>query len=173
MYSTIGYMENIARLSIQERAALQKLLEKSDCEDNTELIQYTKNSDTIMQDVVILAKLSRSHADLKKRDKPAYVELCRDQASFLFTRFTLIFNKIVEDEVDLNIVVQMIKVLKLIESGEMGQHEGSVVVGKYLKSIYIDGNIRREAKLDAENDREPDIAGKSVSWREYKVMHGK
>ena len=58
-------------------------------------------------------------------------------APFLFNKYTDIFNKIKKDEIDLNILFQLLHILKLIEDSKLDQHTGSFEVGKLLKSIYI------------------------------------
>ena len=42
--------------------------------------------------------------------------------------------------------MKLINVLKNIEEGDVDQHEGSVVVGKILKEMYIDSALKQEAQ---------------------------
>jgi len=73
-------------------------------------------------------------------------------------------------------MVRIIQVLKMIEDGEVDQNEGSVIVGKFLKELYIDSALRRADHLDQEhaNDGETPIPApepKPISWKEYKAMN--
>ena len=85
-----------------------------------------------------------------------------------------IFNKVYNDEIDLLIMTKLLSVLKLIEDKQVDQHEGSVLVGKLLKELYIDSALKRSDKLDKETKNDdfnlkPDT--KPISWKEYKLQH--
>lgn len=161
-------------LSPSEQFELQKLLGKSDAEDYTDLIRQEKHSDLLLNDVRTLVQLKKSEQVLRETDMEAYKAQCQTKAHFMYTRFTSLFNKIVDDEINLVILLKMINVLKMIEHGDVNQHEGSVIVGKYLKELYVDSALRRGEKLDAEHELEktPMNSGTTqLSWREYKKMH--
>ena len=83
-----------------------------------------------------------------------------------------IFNKILKDEIDLAIMTRLLIVLKLIEDGQVDQHEGSAMVGKILKELYIDSAMKCSEKLDKEYDSEKveKVVGQQISWSEYKKM---
>jgi hypothetical protein len=61
----------------------------------------------------------------------------------------------------------------MIEDGQVDQHEGSALVGKFLKEMYIDSAIRRGENLDKEREEESAISvdtkepPKPISWKEY------
>ena len=61
----------------------------------------------------------------------------------------------------------------MIEDGKVDQHEGSVIVGKILKELYVDSAMKRIDNLDKEHtqDSVPKIEPKKLSWREYKIHH--
>jgi len=69
---------------------------------------------------------------------------------------------------------KFIGILRNIELGEIDQHEGAYMVGKYLKEIYIDSAMKRGEKLDKEystsSDKSSTVA-KEISWTEYKQMN--
>ena len=84
------------------------------------------------------------------------------------------FNKIKKDEIDLNILFQLIHILKMIEDGKLDQHTGSYEVGKLLKKIYIDGALMKAEKRDKitgevlpANVNEP----KAISWKQFKFSN--
>ena len=112
---------------------------------------------------------------MRARRPDEFKELCMGECAFLYNGYTDIFNKLLKDEINLGIFAKMIKVLKRIETGEMDQHEGSVVVGKILKELYVDSALRRGENLDKEyaaQKTEP-VEAKEVSWKQYKMMNGK
>jgi len=98
--------------------------------------------------------------------------LCQSKCSFLYNNYTDIYNKIISDELDMTIMTKLLTVLKLIEDGKTNQHEGSVMVGKILKELYVDSAVKRSNNLDKlhEGERVEVNAGKSLSWREFKNM---
>ena len=65
---------------------------------------------------------------------------------------------------------RLLTVLKLIEDSNVDQHEGSVMVGKILKELYVDSATKRLDNLDKEHDKEPMSEGKAISWKQFKQM---
>ena len=58
----------------------------------------------------------------------------------------------------------------------MDQHEGSVMVGKLLKEVYVDSALRRADNLDKqyESEEKPTLYdGKQISWKSYKSTKNK
>ena len=93
------------------------------------------------------------------------------QCSFLYTYYTDIFNKIKKDELDLKILNQFLNVLRLIEDGEIAQHDGCVMVGTILKEMYIDSALKKADKINEKADLEKDnrkVESVKISWDEYK-----
>ena len=156
----------------EEKLNLKKLLHNSDCEDNTETIRKVKHSVKIHDDICRLEKLKKTDGHMRATDPPGFLELCQKHAWFLFSNYTDIFNKLLKDELNLSIMTQLLNVLKMIEDGNVDQHEGSVLVGKILKELYIDYALKRSENLDRENeeDKVPPVEGKPISWKEFKQM---
>ncbi len=148
---------------------LRRALNTSDAPDNTEYIREFKNSERILADVRTVEKLRRLHP---RMDPDEFVELCKAEAPFLYNGFTVIFNKLVANEINLAILARLIHVLQNIENGYLDQYQGSVQVGELLKEIYLDSAMKRGEKLDAENSiRAPEsVEPQKISWSEYKNM---
>jgi len=84
-----------------------------------------------------------------------------------------LFNRLKKDELDLNIMGQLIVLLKMIEDEKIDQHTASFEVGKLLKSIYIDSALKKSQHLDEKhkhhgNDSKKHLPDKKISWAEYK-----
>ncbi len=157
----------------QEKLNLKKLLDNSDCENNTDHIRKVKHSTKIRDDIRALEKLKMSDGHLRGSDPQRFLDMCQKTAWFLFSNYTDIFNKVLKDELDLGIMTQLLGVLKMIEDGKVDQHEGSVMVGKILKELYVDSAMRRGANLDKEYPKEEPVApleGKKISWKEFKQL---
>ena len=76
----------------------------------------------------------------------------------------------IKGELDLTITTKLLTVLKLIEDDKVDQHEGSVMVGKILKELYIDSVNKQTENLDKQysDDTPTPETGKTLSWKEYK-----
>jgi len=163
----------MANLNNEEKAKLKDLVKEMGGEDNTQNIRQEKNSIQIRDDVRRIGVLRTQHADMVETDFQKFNELCQSECPFLFTNYTNIFNKVVKDEIDLTIMTKFLVVLKLIEDGKVDQHEGSVMIGKILKELYLDSAIRTADNLDKkyEDGKLPPVEAKQISWKEYKKQN--
>jgi hypothetical protein len=151
-----------------DRLNLKELLDQNDWQDNTESIRRVKHSTKIRDDVRRIENLKVSWDG-----QGDFLEICQNECSFLFNNYTDIFNKAVKNELDLTIMTKLLTILKLIEDEKVDQHNGSIMVGKILKELYIDSATKRMDRLDKEHHQEdiPKVEPKSISWRDYKVMN--
>ena len=169
-------MEDIKQMGISdsERIHLDKMIRVNDAEDHTNKIRELKHSKKIFDEVNVLMKLKKEWGTRATTEVPAFDNECASKCNFLFNKYTEIFNKVKKDEMNMDILLQLINVLHYIEDGAVDQHEGSVMVGKLLKEIYIDGAVRKADKLKKESsnldgDKEVEIRdAKNISWSEYK-----
>lgn len=154
----------------EERINLKNLLDKSDYIDNTETIRRLKHSTLIRDDIRKIDTLKNTHIELYKNNLDEFEQICRNECSFLYNKYTDIFNKIIKNEIDFTIMTKLLIILKLIEDEKIKQEEGSVMVGKILKELYIDSAMKRMDNLDKEHsaDEVPKVVPLNVSWREYK-----
>jgi hypothetical protein len=163
-------------MNSQERLDLKKLVDNSDAQDNTDTIRRIKHSQNFLDDIRTMEQLKRSHAELRETSKSEFAELCKEKCSFMYNYYTDIFNKQLIDELNLGIMIRLIQVLKLIEDGKVDQHEGSAIVGKFLKELYVDSALRRADNLDKEHSKDssetPVVEPKTISWKDYKKQHG-
>jgi hypothetical protein len=152
----------------KESLNLKKLLDQNDWQDNTENIRKIKHSTKIRDDVRFIENLKISW-----NGEGDFIELCREGCSFLYDNYTDIFHKAVKNELDLTIMTKLLTVLKLIEDEKVDQHNGSVMVGKILKELYIDSALKRSENLDKEYAQEsvPKVEPKKLSWKEYKLQN--
>lgn len=160
-------------MNAEEKLNLKNLLNNSDCENNTESIRKLKHSVRIRDDIRVLENLKKDEIALMDLNPQGFLELCQTKAVFLFNNYTDIFNKIIKNELDLTIMTKLLTILKLIEDGHVDQHEGSVMVGKILKELYVDAAIRRGENLDKEYavEKVEPAVGKPITWKEYKTLH--
>jgi len=160
-------------ISVEDRLNLKKLISESECEDNTQHIRKVKHSEKIRDDIRNLDTLKRTEEGLRKSEPDKFEDMARSKCSFLFNNYTDIFNKVLNDELDFGIMTKLLTVLKLIEDEKVDQHEGSVLVGRVLKELYVDSAMKRGDRLDKEREAEkiPQVEGKEISWKNYKKQY--
>ncbi len=161
----------MADLNASERIQLKRMINESNCEDNTPQIRRLKHSVLIRDDIRKIDTLMNT--ELLDKNSPAFRSKCIEECPFLFNSYTDLFNKMIKNELDLTIMTKLLTVLKMIEDDKVDQHEGSVMVGKVLKELYVDSATKRSEHLDAEYADSKTVAqvGKTLSWKEYKKTH--
>lgn len=155
-------------LTNQERIDLRRLINESDCENNTEMIRQLKHSEKILADICVLEKIKKTHKlQMTEED---FLSFAQTEAQFLHTIYPDIFNRLMKDELNLTIMSRLLRILKKIEDGEIDQHEGSAIVGKVLKELYIDSAVRHGDNLDKmyESEKPKKEDGKNISWKDWK-----
>jgi hypothetical protein len=153
-----------------ERLNLKKLMSEMDYEDNTHNIRSLKHSVLIRDDVRKLEGLKKQHSDIRISNPEEFATMAQSECSFLFSNYTDIFTRLMKDELDVTILTKLLIVLKLIEDEKLDQQEGSVMVGRYLKELYLDSAVKRADNIDKEQEANevPKVEGLQVSWKEYK-----
>ena len=129
-----------------ERLKLQEMIKANDVVDQTARIRELKHSELIRADVSTFLQLVKKYPGSQNKD--FFKQMCVSKCGFLFNHYTDIYNKMVKGEIDLEILMRFVNVLREIETGELDQHEASFKVGKVLKEMYIDTALRREEKMN-------------------------
>lgn len=129
----------------QHRLQLQKMLVgNKDAIDQTGLIRQLKHSHILRSNIESLVELKQKYVDDPVTLETESIADC----AFLHTYYTDIFNKVKNDEIDMNMLHTFLDVLEKIENGDADQHEGSFEIGTLLKEIYIDSAVRKSEKID-------------------------
>ena len=140
-------------LDTQQRLDLAALIKANDTDDCTEEIRSKKQSVLIRNDVKQMVYLKQKYERLSKSNPNEFDAICVKQCNFLFNNYTDLYNKIKNDNLDLRILEKFLDILKKIEDGELNQHEGSYLVGKHLKEMYIDSALKTKEKNEAKDRR--------------------
>ena len=93
-----------------ERQILEKMGKESDYVDNTHIIRNMKNSDLIKNDVNKLLKLKQKYGSVSNLD--IYKKMAQIECSFLYKNYKPIFEKLIDNKLELNIMLLLIKTLK-------------------------------------------------------------
>jgi len=162
-------------ITSQDRLDLKRMMSEMDCGDNTENIRNAKQSVVLRDEIRKLELFKQNNQGLRNAPE-RFKESAMNECPILYNNYMDIFNKVLNDELDLDIMSKLLQILKMIEDGNVDQHEGSVLVGKLLKELYLDSAVKKADKLDSMYDSEkvvPIEAQNKISWREYKAVHDK
>ena len=157
-------------MNFNERIQLQKMLQENNNEDHTDNIRKLKHSDSIKRDVIQMQILHSQHNELQKNDVKSFNNLCIEKCPFLFNNYTDIFHKLKNKELDVQMFMEFVRILKKIEDGVLDQHEGAYEVGKILKSIYIDSALKKQENQNIKDEENKVVFndGNTVSWKDFK-----
>lgn len=153
-------------LTNRERLNLEKMLNDKDVEQTTQTIRSLRHSQQIKNDVQSLLELKRKYSRVSKE---TLNNMAVRRCNFLFKHYTNIFNRVFEDQLDLNMLGSFIEVLRRIEDGEIDQHQGSYEVGTLLKRMYIDSALRKDKTKDKKQVAFKKPKNK-ISWAQFKQM---
>jgi len=154
--------------SDNDKAQLRQMIEKNNVVDKTEQIRELKHSAKIREDIIALIQLKQEYAELLRTDKESFEKISVQKCRFLFFHYMELYNLILKESMDLKILDKLIDVLGRIENNEMDQHEGSFLVGSYLKEIYIDGKLAESKRTDELYPSVPRVDPKKIAWSEFK-----
>jgi hypothetical protein len=171
-----------------ERLQLNKILQQSDIQDTTNDIRIKKHSSLIKNDVLRMLELSKT---LSQTNNIEYSNILQKNCPFLYNNYTDIFNRVKNNELNLNILDKFLNVLKDIEDEKIDQHDGAFKVGELLKEIYIDSAIQKSNNIDKKyekqgienkqhntnnkknkkNKQNKSTEPVNISWKQYKMTH--
>tara|TARA_Y100000992_G_scaffold295450_1_gene256396 strand:+ start:1079 stop:1570 length:492 start_codon:yes stop_codon:yes gene_type:complete len=153
----------------EERLNLQKMIAANDVVDQTSKIRELKHADLIWEDVKLMTLLKNKYARMKGSE--SYKNIICKNCNFLFNNYTDIYNKLLKDELDVNILYTFITELKKIELGQVDQHEASFKIGSLLKKMYVDAALKKADSLDKNGKPKVFKKSKKITWEQYKSMN--
>lgn len=150
-------------MNSEDKLYLKKMIDANDVKDQTQNIRKLKHSSKIIKDIEIMTLLKNKHRAIK--DTPPYYEIMKKNCNFLYTNYLDIFNKILYNKLNIDILYQFLEQLKQIEENKTNQHEASYNIGKLLKELYID------TVVNDNNSSTPQRNKKNISWNEFKTLN--
>lgn len=156
-----GHMD----MNDEQRLNLQKLINDKDVEQTTDKIRTLRHSHLIKNEVQSLIELKRKYSRLSKE---TLSNMAVKRCNFLFKHYTNIFNRVLEDQLDLNILGAFLEVLKRIEEGKIDQHQGSYEIGTLLKRMYIDSALRKDKDPNKDKVNSYKKVKNKLSWKQFK-----
>ena len=156
----------------KQRLNLQEMIKAYDADDNTSKIRQLKHSRLIRDEVEKMVNLKKKYNRMMTFEPKKFEKIVISHCNFLWTNYTNIFNRIMKDELNLNILRKFIDTLREVEDGGLDQHEASVKIGEVLKQLYIDSALQREKNLDAEDKKRAPkhkTPVNNISWAKFKA----
>jgi len=150
----------------KERLQLNKMIKVNNVEDQTEQIRKLKHSSILKKEIHELLLLKE-----KYREQPdQIINESIIKCNFLYTNYTDIYNRVKKDEINVDLLFHFIHVLSQIEEGLIDQHDGSFLIGKLLKEIYVDSALKKAEKLDKEHGSDTIVYEKpiEINWKQWK-----
>lgn len=147
---------------------LNDMIQEGDCVDNTDMIRQLKHSPLITQNLNTILHIKKRYNLNKNRDTIDFKSLdeeCLKECRFLFDNYTSIYNKLLRDQIDLQVFYKFLFYLKKIEDGELTFYQASYEIGTLLKNMYVDPVIQEK---DREKEKERPV--KPITWNEFKNM---
>jgi hypothetical protein len=156
---------------------MDKLMKNADTAGNTQRIRALRHGRKIQAQVRLLQELKVSHKDMALMDPAKYDRMVHSHCDFLWSNYMMIFNRLLRDEIDVDILNRFIETLIQVEDGEMDEFDASVKVGGILKELYLDSAIKRKEKQeDKDKLLQAAEAGKKrrpardISWSQFKTV---
>jgi hypothetical protein len=154
-----------------ERLKLDQMLKENNVENMTGKIRELQHSSKILNDVKTMLDMKKKYARLSKTNPTQFENMVIKRCQFLFTKYTNIYNRLYKEQLNLEILMKLINVLKNIEEGGVDQHEGSVIVGKILKEMYVDSALKQEEQRVKKENLIPKKKKKGpvhkITWQQF------
>lgn len=149
----------------KQKAQLQQMIEEYGVQDSTNEIREKKQSVVMMQELQAYKHFKRT----SRLSKHMFVEKARQVLKYWHSNYKSIFDKIVMNEIDLDILNTFVMTLKDVEDGKINQHEASFRIGTLLKKIYVDEKINEPQKANSKKATTSSSSSSStLTWKQYK-----
>jgi hypothetical protein len=157
-------------ISNDERLNLKKMAGEMGYQDNTDNIRRLKHSVKIRDNIIRIEALKTEFSELRNQSPEQFFNIVHAECEFLYDNYMDIFTRVMKDEIDVVIMQKFLIVLKLIEDGQLDQEQGSIMIGRQLKDLYLDSAVRHADNLDKEREAEnvAPVEGKNISWKDFK-----
>ena len=161
----------MASITEDEQSKIQELItNQTDYVDNTDDIRERKASEKLLIEIRNFEVFEQKNKELKKDNFVEYVEKCKKICPYLNVHFNGIFNYLLKENINYDIMAQFLYVLKMIEDGKMTQQDGSGAIGKILGQIYLDPAVQTKNAISSSpsNEEHESPPALEIGWKSYK-----
>ena len=150
------------------KSKLDQMLHEDDVPQTTEQIRKMKHSGDIGKDIDTYFRLRNKYKRLSKKQ---FAKIMSSKCNFIFNNYHNLFNKLISNQLDQDILHKFLDALKLIENGTLNQHEASYQIGLLLKKIFVDQAIKKEEQKRTRVKRKKKLPAEKITWDEYKKLN--
>ena len=156
-------------MNSKQKKQLKKIIKENDVKDNTRMIRKDKKSSKIRKEVDIIQEIKIQ----EKLDDLTSVEIKHDlknKCANLYKNYSNLYEKLVKNQIDINILHTFLDELEKIEKGDLNQHEASYNIGVLLKSLYVDKELkvdRDKNESGVSNPEKPARSEKNISYADF------
>lgn len=140
----------------EEKKILKEMINKNNTIDNTNNIREKKISKILRKEIAFFKYIKQQNTNKIRIENET-----KNACPILFNDYKDIYIKLIENNLNYDILYNFLDELEKIENNKLDQHEASYNVGKLLKKIYIDSEI------DTSSSKK-NISPKKISYNEYK-----
>ena len=163
----------MSSITADEQAKIQELVtNQTDYVDNTNDIRERKASEHLLVEIRNFEAFEKKNLQLKKDNFVEYVDKCKEICPYLNVHFNGIFNYLLKENVNYDIMAQFLYVLKMIEDGKMTQQDGSGAIGKILGQIYLDPAVQTKSAISSPSNEDSESVkaqpALEIGWKSYK-----
>lgn len=142
----------------EEKKILKEMINKNNTIDNTNNIREKKISKILRKEIAFFNYIKQQNTNKIRIENET-----KNACPTLFNDYKDIYTKLIENNLNYDILYNFLDELEKIENNKLDQHEASYNVGKLLKKIYIDSEI------DTSSSKK-NISPKKISYSEYKKI---
>jgi hypothetical protein len=148
----------------KQKAQLQRMIEEYGVQDTTQDIRDAKQSSILLKELHEFERFRRT----SRLSKYMFAEKARTILSYWHTNYKSIFDKIVMNEINMDILNTFVLTLKQVEDGNLNQHEASFKIGSILKQMYVDSKIDESRAKSSVATSGSQGTGNGITWKQYK-----
>ena len=111
--------------------------------------------------------LRKRYANLRESAPDEYLNVFQRECRYIYTKFPDVFDRVVKNDMNLDVFEKIVMILKMIEDGKVNQSEASALVGKLSQKLFFNGESTAAEQQQVEKVEE-EVVNTGLSWKEYK-----
>ena len=100
---------------------------------------------------------------MKEKSIDDYLAIFQRECKYIYTSFPDVFDRVVKNDMNLDVFEKIVLILKMIEDGKVNQSEASALVGKLSQKLFF----QKEA-IEAVQEAAKEEAPRGMTWKDFK-----
>jgi hypothetical protein len=119
-----------------------------------------------------MGKLRNTYAHLKESSPEDYLRVFQKECKYIYTKFPDVFDRVVKNDMNLDVFEKIVMILKMIEDGKVNQSEASALVGKLSQRLFFQTSATQSATTQPVATVQEEV-NTGMSWKEFKQARTK